>query len=87
MAATDDPGGHLRVKAMHRRAAGTHSRAAALHEESASLHDEHASEMRDKGLHASAARAERIADHERALAVEERGRADKHRRSAENEPD
>lgn len=87
MNATEDPGGHRKAKASHRRAAETHARAAELHEESANLHEAHATEMREKGLPENAERAERIADHERELASEQHARADKHRRSADGEPD
>ena len=86
MSATDDPGGHRRAKGAHERAAETHSRAAELHQESANLHEEHAAEMWELGRFESADRAERIADHERELADQERGREAKHRHSAEAEP-
>jgi hypothetical protein len=42
--------------------------------------------MRETGRLKSAERAERIADHERDLADQERGRQEKHRRSAAAEP-
>jgi hypothetical protein len=71
----------------HTRAAATHRRAAEPHEESANLHEEHAGEMRGKGLVTSAERAERIADHERMMAEQERSRQDHHRRSANVETD
>lgn len=74
------------AKAAHERAAETHDRAAELHEVAASFHDEHAVEMRVKGHPERIERAERIADHERELAVRERARADKHRQSAQAEP-
>lgn len=86
MNATDDPGGHRRAKAAHERAATTHDRAAELHENSASFHEEHAVEMRSKGHPERIERAERIADHQRHLAEDERARADKHRRAAAAEP-
>ena len=75
MDAKDDPGGHRKAKATHERAARTHDAAAKLHEGSASLHQELAVEMREKGHPERIARAERIADHERDLAEQERARA------------
>ena len=86
MHATDDPGGHRKAKATHERAAKTHDRAAQLHEESANLHEQHAAEMAAMGRNESVTRAERLADHERELAAQERAREDKQRRSAQAEP-